>query len=105
MLLIFPETESAGPPMAFPMVYGRMPKDSGDRNFDNVMKPGEEVELSLTDERYSKLRGFLKNKSFDTVASVKLFLEDVAFDDDLMWMGGDLQKRDPNNPNTWIPIK
>jgi hypothetical protein len=61
--------------------------------------------LSLTDERYSKLRGFLKNKSFDKVASVKLFLEDVAFDDDLMWMGGDLQKRDPNNPNTWIPIK
>ncbi len=105
MLLIFPETESAGPPMAFPMVYGRMPKDSGDRNFDNVLKPGEEIELSLTDERYNKLRGFLKNKSFDKVASVKLFLEDVAFDDDLMWMGGDLQKRDPNNPNTWIPIK
>jgi len=105
MLLIFPETESAGPPLAFPMTYGRMPKDSGDRNFDNVLKPGEEVELALTDERYGKLQGFLKKKSFDKVSSVRLFLEDVAFDDDLMWMGGDLQKRDPNNPNTWVPIK
>jgi hypothetical protein len=105
MLLIFPETDSAGYPMGFPLIFGRMPKNSDDRNFDKVLKPGEEVELALTDERYGKLQGFLKSRSFDKVSSVQLLLEDVAFDDDLMWMGGDLQKRDPNNPNSWIPIK
>src|SRR5262245_10671287 len=59
MLLIFPETESAGAPLAFPITYGRMPKDANDRNFDNLLQPGEEVELVLTDERYGKLRNFL----------------------------------------------
>ena len=105
MLLIFPETESAGPPLAFPMTYGRMPKDSDDRNFDNVLKPGEEVEITLTDDQYGKLRSFLKSRSFDKVSNVRLFLETAVFDDDIMWNGGDLWKRNPNAPNHWLPIK
>jgi len=105
MLLIFPETESAGPPLAFPMTYGRMPKDSGDRNFDNVLKSGEEVELALTDEKYNKLRDWLKNKSFEKVSSVRLFLQEAVFDDDMMWTGGSLARRDPKDPNNWIHIQ
>jgi hypothetical protein len=105
LLLIFPETESAGPPMAFPMIFGRRPKDAEDRNFDNVLKPGEEAEVALNEDQYGKLQNFLKSSSFDKVTSVRLFLEEVAFDDDLMWMGGDLWKRDPNDANQWLPIR
>jgi hypothetical protein len=105
LLLIFPETESAGPPMAFPMIFGRRPKDSNDRNYDNVLKPGEEVEIVLTDDQYGKLRSFLKSRSFDKVSSVRLFLEEAVFDDDIMWNGGDLWRRNQNDPNQWFPIR
>ena len=103
--LMFPETEGPKPMMAFPLIFGRRPKDAEDRNYDRLLAPGEEVELSLTDERYGRLRNFLKNGSFDKVTSVRLFLETVIFDDDIMWNGGDLYRRNQNDPNNWLPIR
>jgi len=105
LLLIFPETETAGPPMAHQMIFGRSPKDSNDRNYDNVLKPGEEVELTLNDDQYGKMQNFLKSRSFDKVSTVRLFLETAIFDDDIMWLGGDLWRRNPNDPNQWFPIR
>lgn len=103
--LMFPETEGQEPMKAYHMIFGRRPKDSSDRDNDKVLKPGEEVELALTDDDYSRMRAFLKKGSFDTVSNVRLFLETVIFDDDLMWNGGDLWRRNPNDPNNWLPIR
>jgi hypothetical protein len=104
LLLEFPETEVAGPMMAFPIIFGRQPKNSNDRSFDNLLKPGEDVEIALTDDKYSSLRSFLKSRSFDKVSNISLFLDMVIFDDDIMWTGGDLWSRNPNDPNQWVPI-
>lgn len=103
--LMFPETEGAEPMMAFPLIFGRRPKDANDRSYDTKLQPGEEVEITLTDDQYGKLRAFLKSGSFDKVSNVRLFLETVIFDDDLMWNGGDLWRRNPNDSNNWLPIK
>jgi hypothetical protein len=105
LLLIFPETESAGPPMAHTLNFGRQPKDADDRDFESVLKPGEETTISLTDEEYGKMRDFLKSRSFEKVSGVRLFLETVIFDDDLMWNGGDMMRRDPNDPKQWHTIR
>jgi hypothetical protein len=102
---MFPETEGARPMMAFPLIFGRWPKDANDRSYDTLLKPGEDVEITLTDEDYGKMRAFLKSGSFDKVSNVRLFLETVIFDDDLMWNGGDLWRRSPNDPNNWLPIR
>src|SRR6266540_3720949 len=59
----------------------------------------------MTGDQHDKLRSFLKTRSFDKVSEVRLFLETAIFDDDLMWNGGDLYKRDQNNPNNWLPIR
>ncbi|HEY7180324.1 MAG TPA: hypothetical protein VIC84_02845 [Blastocatellia bacterium] len=104
LLLQFPETGAAGLIMSHPMNFGRMPKDSNDRNYDNVLRPGEEVEITLTDDQYGSLRSFLKSRSFDKVSNVRLFLDTVIFDDDIMWAGGDQWRRNPNDPNQWFPI-
>jgi hypothetical protein len=104
LLLQFPETGAAGPMMAHPMIFGSMPKDSNDRSYDNLLKPVEDVEIALTDDSYSSLRSFLKNGSFDKISNVRLFLETVIFDDDIMWLGGDEWRRNPNDPNQWFPI-
>ncbi len=103
--LQFPETEATGPMMTGALIFGRRPKDSGDRSYDKILKPGEEVEITLTGDQHDKLRSFLKTRSFDKVSEVRLFLETAIFDDDLMWNGGDLYKRDQNNPNNWLPIR
>jgi hypothetical protein len=51
------------------------------------------------------MRNFLKSRSFDKVSTVRLFLETAIFDDDIMWLGGDLWRRNPNDPNQWFPIR
>jgi hypothetical protein len=102
--LLFPETESAGPIMGFPLQYGRFPRKPSIGNYDSLLEPGVEMELVLTDDKHNDLQSFLKSRSFNKVNSLKLHLDTVIFEDDIMWMGGDLMKRDPNNPNQWIPI-
>jgi hypothetical protein len=104
LFLLFPETTVAGPMMGFPLSFGRIPKNSYDRSYDNLLKPGEKVDLVLTDDKHNDLRSFLKSRSFSKVNNVRLKLESVIFDDDIMWLGGLFMRRDPNNPKQWNPI-
>jgi hypothetical protein len=103
--LMFPETAGQEPMRAYHMIFGRRPKDSTDKDYDKVLKPGEEVEIALNDESYGKMRAFLKKGSFDKVSSVRLFLETAIFDDDLMWNGGSFYRRDEKDPNNWLPVR
>jgi hypothetical protein len=105
VMLHFPETDSAGEPMASPMVFGRAPKDSNDRNYKAVLKPGEETEITLTAAEYESMQSFLRGKSFSKVNSVELFLDAVVFDDDTLWLQGIPMRRDANNPKQWHTIK
>jgi hypothetical protein len=104
VFLLFPETEAAGPGMGFPLQFGRFPKKPSIGSYDNLLKPGEEMEIILTDDEHNRLQSFLKSGSFNKVNRLRLFLESVIFEDDIMWFGGDLMRRDPDNPNRWLPI-
>ncbi len=103
--LMFPETEGQEPMRAYHMIFGRRPKDSTDKDYDTLLTPGEEVELTLNDEQHGKMQAFLKKGGFDKVSNVRLFLETVIFDDDSMWNGGSLYRRDEKDPNNWLPIR
>jgi len=104
VFLLFPETEDAGPIMSCPLQFGRFPKKPSIGSYDNLLKPGEEMEIILTDDEHNRLQSFLKSGSFNKVNRLRLFLESVIFEDDIMWFGGDLMRRDPDNPNRWLPI-
>jgi hypothetical protein len=105
LVLMFPETTSAGPVMGFPLQFGRMPENADDKNYEGVLKPGEETEIVLTDDKHEHLQTFLKSRSFNKVSNVRLFLGSVVFDDDIQWFGGDLMRRDPKNPGQWHNIR
>jgi hypothetical protein len=105
VMLHFPETDSAGQPMGSPMVFGRAPKDSNDRNYKAVLKPGEEAEITLTDAEYESLQSFLRGMAFSRVSSVELLLDAVVFDDDTLWSQGMQMRRDANNPKQWRTIR
>ena len=104
VLLLFPETEAAGPSMSGTLQFGRFPYKPSIGSYDNLLKPGEEMEIVLTDDEHNNLQSFLKSRSFNKVNRLRLFLESVIFEDDIMWSGGDLYRRDPDNPNQWLPI-
>jgi hypothetical protein len=104
VLLLFPETEAAGPVMGSPLQFGRFPYKPSIGSYDHLLKPGEEMEIVLTDDEHNNVQSFLKSRSFNKVNRLRLFLESVIFEDDIMWIGGILMRRDPNIPNQWLPI-
>jgi hypothetical protein len=44
VLLLFPETEVAGPAMGHPLQFGRFPDKPSIGSYDNLLNPGEESE-------------------------------------------------------------
>jgi hypothetical protein len=106
LLLQFPETKTEGPEgymMGSELEYGKYPRIPSNGNYDQLLKPGEEVELALPD--YDELRSFLQSRSFYKVNALHIHLDSVIYDDDTMWSGNALFRRDPNNPDEWNIIR
>jgi hypothetical protein len=103
LVMNFPETAAAGP-MSHPLHYGRYPKSPDDLKAVTALKPGEEAEITLAAAEYDNLKTFLKSMSFSNVNSFEIKLDSVIFDDDLLWFGGILMRRDPNDPKQWHTI-
>ena len=103
--LHFPEAELAGGAMSFPLAFGRSPKDSNDRDYKAVLKPGEETEITLTDAQHDSLQSFLRGRSAGSIGNVEVLLVSVITDDDTLWMQGIEMRRDPNDPKHWLTIK
>jgi len=103
--LHFPEAELKGGTMSFPLAFGRSPKDSNDRDYKAVLKPGEETEITLTDAQHDSLQSFLRGRSAGNVSSVEVLLVSVITDDDKLWLQGIEMQRDANDPKKWHTIK
>lgn len=104
VLMKFPETVP-GEPITFPLTYGRFPKEPSDRDYSTtLLKPGDEATMTLTDDAYNNLQALLNSKSISQVNSVHLIPYVVAVEDDFLWTGGLMMKRDPNNPEQWNNI-
>jgi hypothetical protein len=102
--LSFPETDVGGPRMSQPMEFGRYPEKPNVGSNDKVLKPGEEIEIALTDDDHAQLYDFLRSRNFHHLNDLRLALQFVVFEDDIMWLGGALMKRDPFNSASWVNI-
>ena len=71
-----------------------------------VIEPGEQIDVLVDEEELNStimnLRAYGANPS---EATVSLAIEMVAFSDGIMWRRGKLIKKDPANPNRWIPVR
>lgn len=71
-----------------------------------VLEPGEQIDVLVDEEDLNStimnLRAYGANPS---EATVSLAIEMVAFNDGIMWRKGRLIKKDPANPNRWIPVE
>jgi hypothetical protein len=100
--LAFPETDISGLSMSHSMRFGRYPEKPNVGSNDKVLKPGEEIEIALTDKEHADLYDLLKSRNFHQVNSLRVVLQSVIFEDDTQFYGGNLMKRDPFNSALWV---
>lgn len=106
-----PEDEASAqePPLSHTITYGRMLPAPGETALPDQSKrirPGDTINLALPDSEYDGLKSFLQSLNYPTsIKRLKIRIEDVLFDDDTMWHAGMLLRRDPDNPERWIPIR
>jgi hypothetical protein len=69
-----------------------------------VLEPGADITLTVSDQAWSLTADILKHYDVNPdLASVSFGVDVVRFSDDLQWSKGQMLRRDPNNPNMWIP--
>lgn len=112
VLVSFPrpkEQKEAGRlPFGEQLTYGFSPVDreaaAGSSPTPSI-PPGESIELVLSEKHFDEYTGVLKRLAFpDGVKRIELTLQEVGFDDGLLWSGGKFWRRDPNNHDKYVPL-
>lgn len=102
--LNFPETKASGNEMSYRLKLGHRPAA---HNMDPSLelRTGEEAVLSLDGERYEQLVRFLEQRHpISGIRKGIVRIGFVIFVDGTAWSGGMFHRRDPNNPNRYIPV-
>lgn len=65
------------------------------------------MDIHFPEKNYQELKAFRKEKNYPgSINVVKVSVDEVGFagERDVLWIAGHFNRRDPNNPNGWIPI-
>ncbi|MEK6334225.1 MAG: hypothetical protein AABM67_04695 [Acidobacteriota bacterium] len=88
------------------LMYGQYPLLPGEAvspSSEAPVMPNDSVSITLSD--YEGMMEFLKQTNYGaSIRDLELEISMVIFNDDTKWSGGRLYRRDPNNPDGWIPI-
>jgi len=102
--LTFYSSEAGNIPSRDHLLYGCFGKAVIPKCDQPPLKPNETATLALAD--YESTRKFLNETGKPSVINkFELTIGEVIFADSRMWMGGQILKRDPNDPNRWLPEK
>ncbi|HEX8144327.1 MAG TPA: hypothetical protein VF553_17130 [Pyrinomonadaceae bacterium] len=106
--LTFPPTGRAVRASSDHLLYGHYPPPPGETGTPHPdqppLKPGDTATLVLPD--YEGTREFLnKTGHAQSIKEIQIGLEELVFTDGIKWRAGMLMQRDPNDPNSWIPIE
>ncbi len=72
------------------------------------LKPGESVEIVLSNEFYPETQEYLRRKNYPaSINLLEVSVDEVGFvgDKDALWISGQMMRRDPNNPSRWLPMR
>ncbi|HKG12143.1 MAG TPA: hypothetical protein VKB12_02350 [Pyrinomonadaceae bacterium] len=107
--VIFPRPEnhktSNDPPYVYTLHFSANPffPEYELRDKSKVIRPGETVDITVSDEDYRQNNVFLRQVEYPTrIKRIELVLKTVGYEDGTIWEGGTMFKRDPNNPNRII---
>jgi len=66
--------------------------------------PGDEIHATYSDKLYESFKRMRDNIGLTNVTQVTMVIDRVMFDDDTMWGFGELLRRSPSNPMSWVVI-
>jgi hypothetical protein len=102
-----PETQRETPPLSYPISYGRIYSDLNDPTLPGGFKPiaaGDKIDISLSDMHYNSIRSALEQIEYpSSVKKIRLRVEEVEFEDGMVWNAGAWFRRDSNNNLILIP--
>ncbi len=102
----FPETESTGYGMVYPLKFGINPLVKKSKGQPKLLKSNDIGEIVLTAENYLNLKNFLatRSHSLNDLTEIHLTILVVYFDDGTQWGAGTTFRPDPNIPDKFIPV-
>lgn len=102
--LNFPETKASGSEMSYRLKLGHRPA-AHDVNPPLLLRTNEEAVLGLEGSRYEQLVKFLQERyPISAIRKASIRIGFVIFLDGTGWSGGLFHRRDPNNPNRYLPV-
>jgi hypothetical protein len=108
--LSFPrdETQKQKPPLSYPISYGRIYTDLNDPSLTDEFRPipaGDIISITLSDTHYGSIKSTLAQIEYPTsIKKIRLRVEEVQFEDGMVWTAGAWFRRDLNNPRNLILI-
>lgn len=100
----FPETKTSGNEMSYRLKTGHRP-GAHDINPPLLLKRNDEAVLKLDQEKYDQLVRFIGQRhSISAIRKAIIRFGFVIFADGTAWSGGLFHRKDPNNPNRYIPV-
>jgi hypothetical protein len=110
LAVIFPPPDESTEAARKQLFYGQAPLAPGETDYEPPpinqppLTPTATATLILDD--YSDTRLFLSESDQpQSIKEVQIEVWEVIFDDGTMWMGEELHRRNPNNPDEWIKIE
>jgi hypothetical protein len=100
----FPETRTSGNEMSYRLKMGHRP-EAHDTNPPLMLKRNDEALLTLDQEKYDQLLRFVGERHpISAIRRAVIRIGFVIFADGTAWSGGLFHRRDPNNPNRYVPV-
>lgn len=105
MLYAFPETKASGNTMAFPINFGRRPNTPNAVGEPQRLLPDEAMDIRLSEQQFEKLRAFIERRHPMTdIRKARVEIQEVFFEDGIVWSLGSFYRQDPDNPLKLIPV-
>jgi hypothetical protein len=102
--LNFPETQSSGYEMSFPLKLGHRP-GANNANAPLRLKANAETNIVLDDVKYDQLVKFIEHRhSISAINNALIATGFIIFADGTAWSGGMFYQQDSDNPNRYVPI-
>jgi hypothetical protein len=105
--LTFPETKDDrnSPTLSFPLEFGINPQWKTLPANLEALSPDQEIEFSVSGEKYEALDRFIsRKKPVNSINVLMLRTVVVMFDNESGWDSGVYLRRDPQNPQKWIDL-
>jgi hypothetical protein len=105
----FPRTEQGKKDFVAPIYYGESPISSQNGEFlTNTVKPiapGESVNLKITDDYYEQIKTALSESNYPSqIQKIRVYVTVIGFEDNTIWMAGNMYQIDRDNPGKLIPL-